>query len=514
MYCSPPPSSTIPPLRHRLRHLGHQHWHNSGTVLQQDEQVSIDRNTKFDLAKYAKTLRPSDLCPVAYELRRPALMEQHFLAQECELLAIVHSLKHWRGYVKGSPILVHSDHKTLKYFCSQCHLTADMLSRRGGLPEATDDATPLLANTLTDSASLEHQTMDKVVSSRSQPPLEAAQDLTKKTHVNLGHLASRSVARTVANRYWFPQLTAIVEDTLSTCTVCQFLDHSQPGPQPLHLLPPVEAFRLWSLDFVGPLTRSKRGNEYLITTIDHGTGWPFASSIAGANDQATLTMFIGHRFTAALNRLGIKHFCTTLHHPQTNGRVERFHKMFVDTIVKLRTPDCQDEWDEHISDALLVTVRQAILELPTDTEIQEYQHKASTQIHDLEPLRREAANRAFEIRDCRAIERDGTYAEQGIVISDQVLRFNDRCQSRLQPRWDGPFILCALAPNGTIQLETPSGHILCTLNNIMKLKKYHPGAEMTELWPSLKPRSTDGWLPSENSTSSNCRPSDNVLSMS
>ena len=35
------------------------------------------------------------------------------------MLAIVYVLQKWQGFIKGSPILVHADHKSLKYFLTQ-----------------------------------------------------------------------------------------------------------------------------------------------------------------------------------------------------------------------------------------------------------------------------------------------------------------------------------------------------------------------------------------------------------
>ncbi|KAI7934216.1 hypothetical protein MJO29_016466 [Puccinia striiformis f. sp. tritici] len=48
--------------------------------------------------------------------------KQNYSAQERELLAIVHALKHFRGYIEGSPVLIRTDHESLKYFKSQQHV--------------------------------------------------------------------------------------------------------------------------------------------------------------------------------------------------------------------------------------------------------------------------------------------------------------------------------------------------------------------------------------------------------
>lgn len=48
--------------------------------------------------------------------------EQNYSAQEHELLAIVHGLKNFRGFIEGLPVLVRTDHKSLKHFKPQKHL--------------------------------------------------------------------------------------------------------------------------------------------------------------------------------------------------------------------------------------------------------------------------------------------------------------------------------------------------------------------------------------------------------
>ncbi|GAA5938005.1 hypothetical protein JCM1841_002915 [Sporobolomyces salmonicolor] len=586
---------------------------NVGAILQQDVDISFDRHQSFDLSKYAKTLKPLHLRPVAYESRRLSPTEQRYPAQECELLAIVHALKHWRGYIEGSPVLVIGANETLKYFRSQRHpsrrlarfiddikhfdavivyrpgkhqLAADALSRRGDLPEPDEDATPLLANPIDDiptspdgdnSIGDEYTTLrkwedelrkgkgseltkeverrgfslveEKLVKKGEggrqlevATSYEAAKDVAHKTHLDLGHLGPGPTARAITERYWFPRIGATVDNTLSTCAACQFLDREQPGPQPLHPLPAVGAFSLWSLDFVGPLPRTKNGNEYLITAIDHGTNWPIASPIKVADEQAALTMlkfivqergtpthvltdnglqFVGTKFSSALRRLKIKQLRTTPYHPETNGRVERFHKTLIDSVAKYCAPDRQDEWDEHVSDALLAiranrndalgyspfylnfgrdpvlpsqSIRQTVTVPPTDNEVRQYQQHAADRLRNLEPLRRSAADRTHDIRTRRAEKRDVTYAEQGIVIGDIVLRWNERRQSKLQPRWDGPFLVRSLAPNGTVHLETPSGHVLHNLINVSKLKPYRPDSDIQGLWyapPNLLKRNDD-----------------------
>jgi hypothetical protein len=62
------------------------------------------------------------LKPIAYKSRKLSKTEQNYLAQEQDLPAIVHALKHFQVYVESSPILVWTDHELLKYFKTQRHI--------------------------------------------------------------------------------------------------------------------------------------------------------------------------------------------------------------------------------------------------------------------------------------------------------------------------------------------------------------------------------------------------------
>lgn len=66
--------------------------------------------------------KESRLRPIAYESRRMSNTEQQYSAQEREMLVVDHCLRKFRGYVEGSPIVVRTDHESLKYFLTQKHL--------------------------------------------------------------------------------------------------------------------------------------------------------------------------------------------------------------------------------------------------------------------------------------------------------------------------------------------------------------------------------------------------------
>ena len=62
--------------------------------------------------------------PVAFYSRKLNGAEQNYSATDREMLAIVASLRHFRHYIQGLPISVHTDHAALTYFFTQPNLSS------------------------------------------------------------------------------------------------------------------------------------------------------------------------------------------------------------------------------------------------------------------------------------------------------------------------------------------------------------------------------------------------------
>ena len=61
--------------------------------------------------------------PVAYYSKKLSPTEQRYATHEREMLAIVKALEEWRVYLLGRPVVVHTDHCSLKYLPTQPQLT-------------------------------------------------------------------------------------------------------------------------------------------------------------------------------------------------------------------------------------------------------------------------------------------------------------------------------------------------------------------------------------------------------
>lgn len=262
---------------------------NIGAVLQQDENAKISK--VFNLIEYSKHVKNKDLRPVAFESRELSKTEQNYSAQERELLAISHALKHFRGYVEGSPILVRTNHNSLKYFKTQkqvnrrlarfvdeieffnCHiiyqpgkdqLAADALSRKpntdkdpnppetqGSLFQLDQDADNTPFNTLlrwqrqlrsgfdptiigSGNFRLYNNNLFRIKPHSNDkealwvPTSEReALSIITEIHEELGHRNKKDLAAVIKGRYWIPNVTKLIAKSFQQCKACQI--HKSPS---------------------------------------------------------------------------------------------------------------------------------------------------------------------------------------------------------------------------------------------------------------------------------------------
>ena len=90
----------------------------------------------------------------------------------------------------------------------------------------------------------------------------------------VGHQGRYNTRERVQQRFYFPDMTKIVEKMVTECVICQ--QKTQQRKDQKHTLassPQGFPFQKVSLDFVGPLSESSRGNKYLLTVKDVFTRW-------------------------------------------------------------------------------------------------------------------------------------------------------------------------------------------------------------------------------------------------
>ena len=127
------------------------------------------------------------------------------------------------------------------------------------------------------------------------------------------------------------------------------------------------------MDLVTDFTESNKGNKHILTIIDLMTGWPEVIPIPNKSADTTTKAFIrqylprylcprfilsdngtefkNQIFDKVTKDLDIERIFSAPYHPQSNGKLETFHKFLKPTLKRMCAED-QDNWDDYIEQVL------------------------------------------------------------------------------------------------------------------------------------------------------------------
>jgi len=208
---------------------------------------------------------------------------------------------------------------------------------------------------------------------RAVLPQQFRQQVIDRCHVDTGHSAFVKTLLRVQENYVWPGMRKHVREYISTCVQCHTM--APPPEQTVrgHMPTPPRPFHTWGLDLVGPFRRDKKGRQYLMTCVDHLTGWceaiPIRSKVNTGIAEAFMTdivarygipsvittdnggEFVASSFRKWLAEAGIDHRLTNPYHPQCNGKVERFNGT-IQTMLRKLTGGDPKKWSTCLPDAL------------------------------------------------------------------------------------------------------------------------------------------------------------------
>ena len=127
------------------------------------------------------------------------------------------------------------------------------------------------------------------------------------------------------------------------------------------------------MDLVTDFTESNKGNKHILTIIDLLMGWLEAIPIPNKSADTITKAFIRHylprhlcpqfilldnstefknqTFNRVTKDLSIERIFSAPYHPQSNGKLETFHKFLKPTLKKMCAED-QDNWDDYVKQVL------------------------------------------------------------------------------------------------------------------------------------------------------------------
>ncbi|XP_040063054.1 uncharacterized protein LOC120837615 [Ixodes scapularis] len=338
-----------------------------------------------------------------------------------------------------------------------------------------------------------------------------------------GHLGARKTVARIKHTFYWPAIEAEVKEHCNSCHACQLRkDRRTDDRIPITpLTRPDFPFQCVNMDVIGPLDPpSARGHRYALCVVDLHTRWPevvcLRSLTARATCEALLSIFSrtgvpekiacdqGTNFTAGLTqeflaRLGCAPRFSTPEHPESNGSVERWNRVFKNMLHHV-IKDEGKQWDRFVP-YLLWAYREvphettgaspfqllygrtpngplAILKDAWTGQVEmppTLREQPAAYLHEL----RNKLERAASAAQLTSIQRQRDYASyynrkakaKSFEVGDDVLVFDTNTQGKMLSKWSGPHTVVAKYHDHSYVLETEQGRRRTVHANM--LRRYH-----------------------------------------
>lgn len=317
-----------------------------------------------------------------------------------------------------------------------------------------------------------------------------------------GHRGLEKTLDQVMKSFWWSGIRAEIQDYVSSCVSCQSNKASNQKPAGLlHPLPiPNRRWEQVSMDFIGPLPVTRRGNDFVLTVVDklskmvhilpcrktitakqvaslfwrevvrlHG----MPSSIVSDRDTRFISSFWGELWRL----LGTKLAMSTAHHPQTDGQTERTNRV-IEEVLRAYINDVGDDWDEHITAAEITINNSKHSSSQFSPFYLNYgQHpvfplqQATRQLHSSDnPAAAECIRQLHQDLDKARVNLEKAQARQAhyadmrrrpaddFQIGDRVMLNTGnllRWGNKLTSKFIGPFEVMAVLPDKVVELKLP-----------------------------------------------------------
>ena len=189
-------------------------------------------------------------------------------------------------------------------------------------------------------------------------------------HDYSSHNGSRRTYNCLKRQYYWPGIRKQIFRHCKKCKECVLQNQGQPEKCFGHFDSPDLPMEFICMDLVGPIhLPSSRGNKYVLTVIDMLTGFTIAVPIKNKNAETICDTYRNHVYCTfggssriltdngsefknqemkeVCETLGVKHIFSPVYTPESNGRLEGWHRFFKACIAK-HIHGGGVEWDELV----------------------------------------------------------------------------------------------------------------------------------------------------------------------
>ena len=350
---------------------------------------------------------------------------------------------------------------------------------------------------------------------------EVLQDfMTILAHDYSGHNGSRRTYNCLKRQYYWPGIRKQIFRHCKKCKECVLQNQGQPEKCFGHFDSPDLPMEFICMDLVGSIhLPSSRGNKYMLMVIDMLTGFTIAVPIKNKNagmiceayrdniycvfgGSSRMLMDNGSEFKnkemhEVCDTLGLKHIFSPVYTPQSNGRLEGWHRFFKACIAK-HIHGGGVEWDELVplavsaynffpcqsskeSPFILMFGRDPIMPVAKLLEPRPRYYGERGSALKMDTLRRLYTVVAENI--CKAREKLPKKEEEphNFKVNDLVL-VKDPDAAVFEPRYQPNFRVTAIFGNNRIEVQDEKGHK--SLRRSAHVKYIAPSEKVIQQLPS------------------------------
>jgi transposase InsO family protein len=329
--------------------------------------------------------------------------------------------------------------------------------------------------------------------------------LLRQVHDEAGHRGRDATLNLLRGRGWWSTRYQDVCDYVKTCAQCQVHErpHDKQETWQQVPLPLVGPFERWSADFISMTESKKHGWKWILTLIDHCTGWPIAvpmkeatsTNIAEVILRDVITPFglprefltdrgsnfLSNGLLKFLSAGNIKKLNTSGYHPRTNGKNERYNGILEAALFRMNASGDPARWEDHFPAALYSTrihindsskfspfellygVRPRLpsdnIKLVAKREVSASEQQLQNRIDDLNAKRMKALEGGDKKASANKKRFDDNLNPSSCVsyrVGDSV-KLRNESHTKGQPRWFGPFEIIAVRDNNVYILMDHNG---------------------------------------------------------
>ena len=194
-----------------------------------------------------------------------------------------------------------------------------------------------------------------------------------EAHDKLGHQGNTCTYCLIKHQYYWMGMNKDIHKYIANCALCH-REKAKIQNYPLQMKEiPYRPFNKIAIDLVTECETSISGNKHILTIIGHLPGWPEAFPIPDQSADTIVSTFInkylpvhmcpryilsdnGTEFKNNLidqvfKQLGFQWIFSAPYHPQSNGKLDVFHKYLKLTLKKLCEKD-PSNWDQYLNQVL------------------------------------------------------------------------------------------------------------------------------------------------------------------